>query len=161
MAEKLKSCFCLIKYILLLWLFVFIMLLMKNDTISNAEIASVGNAVTKAIDMEGLSMADNRMLKRFYGLNGNDYEGVQLYVSDSYMEVEEVLIVKLKDLEQSEAVEAAVNARVEHQLDSFEGYGPEQCKLLENHILDIQGNYILFVVHKNTKAADAAFQQSL
>lgn len=151
----------ILKYILLLLLLVFIVKLLSSGDISKAKPETVAETVTKALDMKELSQADNRMVKRLYGLNVNDYAGVFLYVSDSNMKVEELLIVKLKDTGQSEQVEAAVNTRLESQLASFEGYGPEQCKLLNDHVLDIKGNYILYVVNKKSKGADKAFQKSL
>lgn len=150
-----------IKYILIVLLLVFVVSLLRGDDISEAKIEDVKKAVTKAMDMKGLSEADNRMVKRFYGLNANDYEGVSLFVSDSNMEVEEVLIVKLKDTSQAEQVEAAIKERLDSQLESFEGYGVEQTKLLKDHVLDVEGNYILYVVNKKAKGADKAFQNSL
>ncbi len=151
----------IVKYILIMLLTIFVMSLLSGGEISNAKMESVAKRVTKAIDTEELSEADNRMVKRLYGINANDYENVVLYVSDSNMEVEELLIVKLKDTSQSEAVEAAIDTRLNTQLESFEGYGPEQCKLLKDHVLDVRGNYILYVVDKKAKAADKAFQKSL
>lgn len=159
--DRLKNGIGCVKYILIVLLLIFIVSLLRSGDISNAQMASVDGAVTKAVDMEGLSEADNRMVKRLYGINVNDYEDVMLYVSGSNMEVEEILIVKLKSTEQAETIETAVNDRVDKQLESFEGYGPEQCKLLEDHVLDVQGNYILFVVHGDAVAADKAFQDSL
>lgn len=151
----------IVKYILIMLLTIFVMSLLSGGEISDAKMESVAKRVTKAIDTEELSEADNRMVKRLYGINANDYENVVLYVSDSNMEVEELLIVKLKDISQSEAVEAAIDTRLNTQLESFEGYGPEQCKLLKDHVLDVRGNYILYVVDKKAKAADKAFQKSL
>lgn len=150
-----------IKYILLAGLLVFIVSLLKNGGNSSAPMEQVTASVEKSLEMGSLSRSDNRMIKRLYGINANDYDGVALYVSDSNMKVEEILIVRLKDAGQSAEVEAAVQKRLDRQLESFEGYGPEQCKLLEDHILDIRGNYILYVVHKDAKAADRAFQHSL
>lgn len=159
--DKFKNIIGCIKYILLVFLLLFIVSLLRSGDISNAQMASVDSAVTKAVNMEGLSVADNRMVKRLYGINVNDYEDVMLYVSGSNMEVEEILIVKLKSTEQAETIETAANDRVDKQLESFEGYGPEQCKLLDDHVLDVQGNYILFIVHGDALAADKAFQNSL
>lgn len=159
--EKMMKGISAVKYILVALLLVFIILLLKGGNISDASMETVDKAVTGALDMEGLSQADNRMVKRLYGINVNDYEDVVLYVSGSNMEVEEVLIIKLADTQQAAAIESAVQARLDKQLESFEGYGPEQCKLLEDHVLDVQGNYILFVVDANAKAADKAFQDSL
>ena len=151
----------IVKYILILLLTIFVMSLLGGGEISNAKMESVAKKVVKAIDTGELSEADNRMVKRLYGLNANDYENVVLYVSDSNMKVEELLIVKLTDTAQSETVETAIDTRLNKQLESFEGYGPEQCKLLKDHILDVKGNYILYVVDKKAKAADKAFQKSL
>lgn len=91
-----------LKYILLLFLLVFIVKLLSSGDISKAKPETVTKAVTETLDMKELSQADNRMVKRLYGINANDYAGVSLYVSDSNMKVEELLIVKLKDTEQSE-----------------------------------------------------------
>lgn len=149
------------KYLLLILLLVFIINLLRGDKLSDADISDVADAVTSSVDMTGISAGDNRAVKRLYGINANDYEQVALYTSESTMAVEEILIVKLKDTSQAESVESAVDARVDSQLQSFEGYGPEQCSLLDAHVLDVQGNYILFVVHGEAQAADKAFQNSL
>ncbi|MCI8939531.1 MAG: DUF4358 domain-containing protein [Dorea sp.] len=150
-----------VKYVLIILLFIFIAGLLSSGEISDAKLENVTEKVVKEVGTEKLSAADNRMVKRLFGINANDYEGVSLYVAGSNMEVEELLIVKLKDTVQSESVEAAIQGRLERQLESFEGYGPEQCKLLNDHVLDVKGNYILYVVDKKAKAADQAFQKSL
>ncbi|MCI9271132.1 MAG: DUF4358 domain-containing protein [Dorea sp.] len=150
-----------VKYVLIILLFIFIAGLLSSGEISDAKLENVTEKVVKEVGTEKLSAADNRMVKRLFGINANDYDGVSLYVAGSNMEVEELLIVKLKDTVQSESVEAAIQGRLERQLESFEGYGPEQCKLLNDHVLDVKGNYILYVVDKKAKAADQAFQKSL
>lgn len=150
-----------VKYVLILLLLIFIVSLLSGGEVSDAELKDVSKQVVKAYGADGLSAADNRMVKRLYGINANDYEGVTLYVSDSNMKVEELLIVKLKDVSQADAVEAAIEGRLDKQLESFEGYGVEQSKLLKDHVLDVRGNYILYVVDKNAKTADKAFQKSL
>lgn len=161
MMENLMKAIVGIKYILIILLLAFIVKLLGSGEISNAKLNSVSEKVIGEIGTEKISAADNRMVKRLYGINVNDYEGVALYVSGSNMEVEELLIVKLKSTSQTEDVETAIEGRLERQLESFEGYGPEQCKLLNDHVLDIKGNYILYVVDKKAKAADKAFQKSL
>ena len=118
-----------VKYVLIILLFIFIAGLLSSGEISDAKLENVTEKVVKEVGTEKLSAADNRMVKRLFGINANDYDGVSLYVAGSNMEVEELLIVKLKDTVQSESVEAAIQGRLERQLESFEGYGPEQCKL--------------------------------
>lgn len=151
----------ILKYMLLLALFLFIAVLLQDDKISTSSMDDVEAKVMKAVSWEGAVKADNRTVKRLYGINANDYEDVRLYVSDSNMKVEELLLVRLRSTDQADELEQAVQSRVDSQLESFEGYGPEQCELLNSHVLDISGNYVLFVVNANAEAADKAFQNAL
>ena len=77
------------------------------------------------------------------------------------MGARELLIVKLSDLSQQKSVSDAIQARKQTQMKSFEGYGIEQYDLLSNSIMEVQGNYILFVVHENAAAAAQAFLKAL
>lgn len=146
--------------VLILLLF-FIVGLMGSDKTSKAEIATVEKAIEKQVPLTGMHSVQNQMLKRLYGLNGNDYEGVVLYISDSNMGAEELLVVKLSDTSQEDAVREAVETRVQNQENSFEGYGVEQYQLLQEHVLDVEGNYVFFMVHKEAAKAQSAFQDSL
>lgn len=115
--------------------------------------------VTKAAGMEGMTPAEARMVKRFYGLNPGDYESVVLYAPADNMDAKELLIVKVKDSAQREEVEDAIAQRLDTQLKSFEGYGAEQTALLEAHVLKSKGNYVVYIVHEHAQEAGAAFEK--
>lgn len=142
-------------------LVIFIIFLQFGTRDSKASLKTVTDSVMKKVDTKAIEESTNRMFKKFYGLNANDYEGVTLYAPKTNMDAEEVLIIKLKDSSQAEAVAEAINTRLETQKSSFEGYGVEQFALLEKHILDIQGNFILYIVHPDAGKADQAFRDSL
>lgn len=142
-------------------LLAFIILLQIGNKNSNSTLNAVTDSVIKSIKVDGMEESSNRLFKKFYGLNANDYEGVTLYAPVTNMNAEELLIIKLKDSSQAEAVTKAINSRLETQKSSFEGYGIEQFDLLENHILDVQGNFILYIVHPDAAKADQAFRNSL
>ena len=106
--------------------------------------------------------ADERMLRRLYGLNPSDYAEIVLYYPASNMGVEELLLVKLNDTAQAEAVEAAIAARLAAQKQSFDGYGVEQTALLNNNaVTEVRGRYILFNVGVNAQAIRQAFMDAL
>lgn len=152
-----------VRYGMLVFLVVFVGMLMGADRVSDAqiEIEEVENAVTAQVSMDGMHQEGSQMVKRLYGLNANDYDGTILYIADSNMGAEEMLLVKLADVSQADDVEAAVETRVSNQENAFEGYGAEQYQLLQEHVLSVQGNYVFFLVHPDARQAQKAFLDSL
>lgn len=141
---------------------VILLVLFGGNSVSGADPQEVAEAVTSAIDMENMQLADNQMVKRFYGLDPADYEGCVLYYPNTNMMAEEVLIVKLKDISQQQTVSDAIEARLQTQKNTFEGYGVEQFDLLTNHaVVELRGNYVLFVVSDHAEAARKAFRGAL
>ena len=135
----------------LLWMF-------GGNTVSNADPREVADAVIETIDMENMLEADNQLIKRFYGLDPSSYESCILYYPTTNMMAEELLIVKLSDMGQQEAVRSVVEARIATQKTTFEGYGVEQFEMLSNNaVIEVRGNYILFVVNADSAAAQKAF----
>lgn len=133
-----------------------------GNTISDADPAEVSASVTAQLDMTNMLEGDNTMIKRFYGLDPSAYEACILFYPTTNMMAEELLIVKLSDISQQETVRAAVEARITTQKNTFEGYGVEQFEMLSsNAVVEICGNYVLFVVNANSAAAREAFLDAL
>ena len=150
--------FGLIRWVCVAVAVVSLMIMFGGNTVSNADIADVEAAVTAQIDMTNMIPGDNKMIKRFYGLDPAQFESVVLYYPTTNMMAEELLIVKLSDMSQQEMVRSAVEARIATQKNTFEGYGVEQFEMLSNNaVIEVRGNYILFVVNANSAAAQKAF----
>ena len=139
-----------------------LVIMFGGNTQSNADPVAVAEAVTAQIDMENMLEGDNKMIKRFYGLDPTAFEACILYYPTTNMMAEELLIVKLKDMGQQEAVRAAVEARIDTQKTTFEGYGVEQFEMLSNNaVVEVRGNYVLFVVNASSAAARKAFLDAI
>ncbi|MBQ7229783.1 MAG: DUF4358 domain-containing protein [Oscillospiraceae bacterium] len=137
-------------------------LMFAGDPISNADPAAVETAVTSVLDMSQVLEGDNQMIKRLYGLDPGSFEACILYYPGTNMVAEELLIVKLADTAQQEQVRAAIDARLQTQKTTFDGYGVEQYDLLTNHaVVEIRGNWVLFAVHTDAEAALQAFLDAL
>lgn len=134
---------------------------LSQGKVSAAPFESVSAAVEASVDMTALQPGDNQMIRRLYGLQPADYEGIALWYPLTNMGAEEILLVKLSDMTQQETVLAAMEARVASQIAVFEGYGPEQVALLESSVMDVQGNYLLLIVHPDAEAARASFRDGL
>jgi hypothetical protein len=153
--------FRIIRGVCVVLLLVYVFSLFGHGKVSSAAYEDVEKAVTSQVDLQLMLPAENRMIKRLYGLSAGDYEGITLYYPTTNMGAEELLLVKLSDTSQSEAVENAIKNRLAAQKKSFDGYGEAQTALLNASVIDVQGNYILFIVAENAQAIDEAFQASL
>ena len=133
-----------------------------GNTASSADAADVAAAVVETIDMTNMVLAENQMIKRLYGLDPAAFESCILYYPTTNMMAEELLIVKLSDMSQQESVRAAIEARLATQKTTFEGYGVEQFDMLKNDsVIEIRGNYVLFVVNPACADARKAFLGAL
>ena len=134
----------------------------SQNKISKAAFEDVSSAVVESVDLSKMQEGNDSTFKRLYGLESSDYEAVKLYWPLSNMDAQELLVIQLKDVSQQKQVEEAIQARLETQKKSFDGYGVEQYALLtESSIVDVQGNYILFAVGADYMQADAAFKAAL
>ncbi|MGB4609775.1 MAG: DUF4358 domain-containing protein [Saccharofermentanales bacterium] len=145
---------------------VFLMLLYMASLLfftktSTANFADVQKATMENVNMQVVKQAENRLIKRFYGLDATNYANIILFYPVTNMGAEEIFLVQLHDQAQSADVVEAIERRLTAQKKSFEGYGVEQTELLNNSIISVRGNYILFVVNSDAKEIDQAFRDSL
>ena len=131
----------------------------KGD--SSAPFESVAEAVTKTLDQTNMTLADNQMVRRLYGLDPAQFEGVLCYSPTTNMNAEEVLLVKRQSDSQQDAVREAIEARRDSQMRTFDGYGFEQYAMLEESIIEVHGNYILFISSNDPKTTVKAFSDAL
>ena len=118
------------------------------------------NSIISVAKLEPMQEADNQMIKRLYGIDPSQYDGVMLYYPDTNMGAEEILLVKLKDVSQQEEVSKALDARVTTQKKSFEGYGADQTAMLEKAKTIVKGNYILYVSADDPEKVTDAFDKN-
>ena len=110
---------------------------------------------------ENLQKSDKKMLKRLYGLNSDDYEEFSLCISKSTMEVNELLIIKVKDKNQIEAIECAMEQRVSNQLNNFGWYAPKQAKIIEDYELIARDKFVFLCIGENAENNKQIFIESI
>ena len=152
----------LIKWFFALLIIVLIVLKFTGNRVSNADFNDVKKAVEKTVkDDDTVLDGDNVMVKRLYGIDPADYDGIMLKYPSTNMNVNEVFLVKLKDVKQQDQILEAVEKRLETQKNNFENYGTNQYSILKKSVTDVQGNYIMFVVNEKTVPIVKAFEKSL
>lgn len=149
------------KYITVLAILVYIVLLVIYTSGSTKPFQEVEAAVAGSIQSDALVKKDSQALKRYYGLNSADYEGVLFYSAEFSISVEEVLLIEVKSEKQVQEVRDAVNERLESRINAFEGYAPEQVQLLEDAQFLVRGNYIFLAISPDAETYSAVFAGSL
>ena len=49
-------------------------------------------------------------------------------------------------------IKEKVNARLEKQSESFKNYNPEKYKIIENAILEEEGQYLIFIISEDSSS---------
>lgn len=150
-----------IKIVLIACLLVFVGRILMSDKESAKSVEEVEKVLLESADVSSMEKGQPRDIRRVFGLNSDDYSGVVYYKPVSNMDVQEILIVKLKSKEQGESVEKAALARVDEQLQSFQGYGVKQCQLLENAVVKVEGNFVFYAVAEDASEYKKIFLSSL
>lgn len=129
----------------------FILLFIGCGKATNLSLESIKDIVVENKMPSGMKEGSGKELRRFIGINANDIEEFVYYIPNSTMSVEELLIIKVKDSNQIDSIEEALENRVDSQIKKFELYSPDNCGLLENYEIKVKDNYIFYIVSKNTE----------
>ena len=142
------------KYLMVIALIAYVVLLVSGEGDNTVSVDTIQKNIEKSVSLKGMKKGSSQDLKKYYGLNANDYAGTMLYIPDDVMSVNEILVVKVKD-------KKAVEERLSTQKKSFEGYGVKQTRLLHSAIDETRGYYILLAVSKDADRIEAAFKNSI
>jgi len=149
---------------ILMWAAVVIFVLL---TVRKEPAASVSPEEMKALLLKASSDPDNMKeegamkLKSLYHLNRDDYEAVLLWVPSSNMDAQEMLVVKVKDEEQTAAVSDAMHQRIRDLRQMFSSYGIDQMALIDSAVVDVRGPWCLYASDRNSSEIRAAFRRAL
>lgn len=151
----------ILKYTMVIVLIAYVVFLLSREGSKDVPVKTIRKNIMAVTKEKGMTEGTTQDLKKYYGLNANDYDGVILYVPNEIMSVNEILVVKLKNQSQAEIVETAAENRLDTQKKSFEGYGAAQTKLLQSSVMGTKGNYVILAVSKDADKIYEAFKKSL
>ena len=151
----------IMKYVSFILILAFVVLLMMYNSGSSRPYEEIRQSVEAALDKESLTEQDITVFKRNFNLNAADYAGVMYYTTGANMSAEEVLLVRVKDDSQIREVTSAVGQRIESRITDFEGYAPEEVKLLEDARQSVRGKYIFYACSPKADEYTSIFNSSL
>ena len=147
----------IIKTVLLLLIACFLVFVCLSGNNADRPVEEIRQALLLQPAVAALKAGTEQDFRRFYGLDTSAYEGCFVFLPQNTMDVDELLVVKLKSSSQKADLEKLILKRLENQKTSFEGYGVEQTALLEQHILAFYGDYAFYAVSSDAEAWRQAF----
>lgn len=149
------------KYILTLS-FICTMFVTSGCGINNDKSASsITEDISKTVNLNNMEKSDSKSLRRFFCLNSSEFEDFSIYIPKSTMDVEEMIVIKVKDKGQIQGIEDAIDSRVNKQIESFSGYGPKQVALLQDYEVKDKGNFVFYAVSRDLDKITNAFKESI
>lgn len=147
--------------IVLACLVLFVVMNIKVPSISNVPFDTVWKKAVDTIQLEGYSTMSNQEIKRFLNLNPQEYKNIRFLRIDDPMQADEMVIVEFQSTDQSKDFEEKVKAHMDSQNQIYDGYAPEEAKLVKKGIVDVKGNYALYVVGPDAKKIEKQFESGL
>ena len=156
-----KTILWVIQAIIIGSILLYIGLLIHHAYVPDVPFSSMAKAIQKSTHKSKLVKGTDKDLLRLYGLNANDLNHYNLQISKESMNVNEILLLQVKNKNQTDTVKQALTNHLDQQKKSYNGYGASQMKLLNHAILKVRGNYLLFVVFPDVDPIYQAFTKSI
>lgn len=147
----------ILEIVLLLLLGIYIGWIFHRQGSRDVEIKVIAQQMTKRCEFDGLTRGDANSLKKEFSLSSADYDGVFYLHSENLMNVQELLVVKVKDTGQLDDLEKRVNTHLENRKKSFRGYGTNQEALLERAVISTRGNYFFYAVSEQVETWEKVY----
>ncbi len=114
-----------------------------------------------AITQDEWHEEDALSLKRRFGLAANDFAAVGYFGPNSNMDAAELLLVRVNDKSQVDAVVEAMKNRVAYQCTCFNGYGEDQMTLLKDVRYVTRGYYVFMIISSDASAVEREFLKQI
>ena len=150
----------IMKYVVLVLVIAFVAMLLIYASGSSRPFKEVEDAVSGSLDKSNVTVQDGTAFKREFGLKQAE-NGVMYYASEFSISAEEVLVILVKDESQVQEVTEAIDKQTEARKNDFDGYAPEEVKLLEDAKQSVRGRYIFFAAAPEAEEYLEAFSNSL
>ena len=124
----------------------FIFFISREESYSDKSVRDVVDAVSVEINVEELKSYNKNKIQEEFDIEFQDIDSYAYYASDSVMNVEELLVIKLKEGAKADNITEKIEQRVKDKQVLFEGYAPEQSAMLKNYVLIYQKGFIFYAV---------------
>lgn len=140
---------------------VFLIFVYTGQNADDVPVEKIEQQLKENTELADMSKCGNRMLMQFYGLDYEQFDGYIYYKSGQALSVEELLIVKAKDTSALDSVKDAAESRIQSQIKTYEGYGPQQVAMLKNAIITTRGSYLFCCIADDPEVYKEVFTDAI
>lgn len=129
----------------------------KQQKSEELSVKEINEKIKSNVDLSALKEGDSEKLNKLYGISQDEVEDFVLYTAASNIKADEILILKVKDEKSIDSIKGKITERAKNQEEVFKDYLPNEAYLVENNVLKVKGNIILFVISKDAEKIGELF----
>ena len=127
-----------------------IMLVKNNNKTIQINIEDLASKILQSgAFADELIKVDSEMIMSDYNFTADEVEEFVSY-QGSGATSEEIVILKVKDKSNLNSIKDKINARIEERKEAFQSYLPKEVGKIDNNILRVEGNYVIFCVSNDS-----------
>lgn len=135
-----------------------------NQQVESINLKPLEKTIQTVIGQAELSLADSSMddaKELFSNISDIDYKKIGQYfiLYSSKGTSDEIVVVELKDSQDTQKMEESLRKHLENRKKLFENYAPSQVENIDGAKLFSVGNYTVLVICKNATAVKEAFNK--
>lgn len=130
----------------------------EKETLS---IAEVYEKIGAEVSLQSPECMDDDFISNYYGLDTALLEEYVFSISSDAAQAETVIIAKVKDVSDTEAVAESLQSVMEDKKAEMENYIPEQFAIVEKSEVVIKDNYVWLVISENKDSITSVIENNL
>ncbi len=121
----------------------------------------ISAAAQSSVNQGDFSPGNGQELKKNYGINERDTDGIFYLSPKTQMDASEILILKLKNPADGEKLMASAGKRAVKRADMFRSYKPGEALILDNSINEVKSGFFIFIAHKSADEIMSSIEKSM
>lgn len=130
----------------------------EKETLS---IMEVYEKIGAEVSLQSPECMDDDFISNYYGLDTALLEEYVFSISSDAAQAETVIIAKVKDVSDTEAVAESLQSVMEDKKAEMENYIPEQFAIVEKSEVVIKDNYVWLVISENEDSITDVIENNL
>ena len=153
--------FDILQYVIMAALLVFMILMLTRGNSKVVPIEDIRSQMIGISSVSELSEKDMSDAGKVFSFDADLVDEGIYYRVDDIMNVNELLIVRIKDDDNRGVVHEAMESYLKTKTESFDGYGTNQFGLLSNGVITEKGQYLFFGVSEDVLEWESTFLKSI